>query len=61
MARPLEGGEGRRQGVLHQRGGQLVQRDRDLPDGPDETREHPRYTHTHALHLINTAAGCLKR
>lgn len=39
---PLEGRTGRCQGLLHHRRGQLVQRDRDLPDRPDETREHPR-------------------
>ncbi len=40
---PLEGRTGRRQGLLHHRRGQLVQRDRDLPDRPDATREHPGY------------------
>lgn len=37
----VEGGEGCRQGLLHHRGGELVQRDGDLPDLPDETRQHP--------------------
>lgn len=39
---PLEGWTSRRQGLLHHRRGQLVQRDWDLPDRPDEAREHPR-------------------
>lgn len=47
VAGPLEGGEGGRQSLLHPRRGQLVQRDGDLPDGPDETREHPRYGPSH--------------
>lgn len=40
------------QSVLYKRGGQLVPGDRDLPDGPDETREHPRYL-TVTLHHSN--------
>lgn len=40
VAGPLAGREGGRQGVLHPGGGQLVQRDRDLPDSPHEAREH---------------------
>ena len=43
VARPLEGREGSCQSLLHPRGSQLVQRDGDLPDRPDETREHSRY------------------
>ena len=40
---PLAGREGRRQGLLHHRGGELVQGDGDLPDLPHEARQHPGY------------------
>lgn len=36
----MEGREGGCQSFLHHRRGQLVQRDGDLPDRPNETREH---------------------
>lgn len=59
MAGPLAGGEGGRQGVLHPRGGQLVQRDGDLPDGPDETREHPRYVISHCTDATGSSQNIM--
>lgn len=40
VARPLERRKSGSESVFHPRGGQLVQRDGDLPNCADETREH---------------------
>ena len=40
---PVARREGGRQGVLHHRGGELVQGDGDLPDLPHEARQHTGY------------------
>ncbi len=48
VAQPVEGGEGSSESLLHSRGSQLVQGDRDLPNRAYETREHTRYTSRHS-------------